>query len=302
MAPPCSGMYKSCIVAMAFGHWGFDRHAPGAVVGPRILRDVDLILITGGGLSWELDGIVHAANAPCLLIGRPGQTFTMRFTDGGESRNLFVHCQPGRLPDWLPDPAAWPAVRRLGPTEVIPPLMHHLAWLLEHRGAGWEALAGGAVIQILGAALLGAEAGGHAQRHHLHPVIEDLVSALLRGWQDGMRRITVDDLAAAVGRSPSQLHRLCMREIGCPPAEAERLVRLEHAAARLADRGEDLGTIAAATGFSDAFHFSKAFRAAYGRPPSAFRRTVRAGGEWGFRGPAGIRALCRRLWEEGTGD
>jgi AraC-like DNA-binding protein len=292
-------MYDPCIMSMTFGHWGFDRHQPGAVVGPRPLRDLDLILITAGGLVWEVDGAAHDAIAPCLLLGRPGQTFTMRFHPGVESRNLYIHCDPGTLPDWLPGPGRWPALRRLGPDEVVPPLMHHLAWLLERRGAGWAAMAALAAHQILGAALLGAAPAPGAARHRLHPAMEGVVAAIRRGWRQGLRRVPVDELAAAVGLSPSQLHRLCVREIGCAPAEAERLVRLEFAATRLADGGEDLAAIAAATGFSDAFHLSRCFRAAYGRAPAAFRREVRAGAEWGFRGPPGIRGLCRRLWEGG---
>lgn len=61
--------------------------------------------------------------------------------------------------------------------------------------------------------------------------------------------------------------------IGYSPIEAMRLARLDRAALLLATGDEPVTLIAVATGFASVFHFSKAFKGAYGVGPAAFRAT-----------------------------
>src|SRR6266487_2748513 len=67
-------------------------------------------------------------------------------------------------------------------------------------------------------------------------------------------RASVDELAHKLGIGPRHLLRLFLRHAGAMPISA----------------------IAFAAGFGSVRRFNDAFRAIYGRPPSSFRRTVRA--------------------------
>lgn len=283
---------------VTFAHWGFDRHAPATAFGPRRHLDHDLILIQQGEVVWEVDGVRHPAPAPSLLIARPGMTDVLHWDPRRESRNLYLHFTPRRLPAALPPPARWPLVRRLPRGDVVRPLLLHAAMLLERRPPGWEALAGGAVLHALTAAVLGQAATTVSSEARLHPLVEQVVLALVRRWRSGLALVGTAELAAQVGVSAAHLSRVFQREVGCPPAAALLLVRLEQAATMLSRQDLAVGEVAARCGFPDQFHFSRRFARAYGCAPTVFRARVREGGDWAFAGPPGVRALCRRLWEE----
>ena len=84
--------------------------------------------------------------------------------------------------------------------------------------------------------------------------------------------VTVDDLAAAVGLSPSQLTRVFAARFGVTPYRYLLSRRLE--TARLLLRGTALPVreIAFRLCFSDEHYFSSLFRRKTGQTPSAYRR------------------------------
>jgi AraC-like DNA-binding protein len=83
------------------------------------------------------------------------------------------------------------------------------------------------------------------------------------------------ELAARAGLAASRFHELFLAATGVAPMAWVRQRRLALAADLLT--GTDLGMaeIAQRSGFCDAFHLNKRFRAAYGIPPTAFRRSAR---------------------------
>ncbi len=83
-------------------------------------------------------------------------------------------------------------------------------------------------------------------------------------WQE---KITLEKLSRIAGVSPSGLAHGFPREFGLPLRPYLKKWRLERAKALLED-GASNKEAAAATGFYDEFHFSKAFKAEYGVPPS----------------------------------
>lgn len=85
---------------------------------------------------------------------------------------------------------------------------------------------------------------------------------------------TVATLAAGVALSPSRFAHLFAAHTGESPMQALHGARLEHAARLLEATDLDVGRIARASGFASPFHFSRAFKARYGVPPSAYQRTV----------------------------
>lgn len=78
-------------------------------------------------------------------------------------------------------------------------------------------------------------------------------------------------VASAAGLSPRQVERLFRRHLKTTPARYYLELRLARARALLLHTGMPVLEVAVACGFSSAAHFSRAYRAQYGKPPRAER-------------------------------
>lgn len=90
---------------------------------------------------------------------------------------------------------------------------------------------------------------------------------------------TLDEPSATGAELASRLHlsrfhadRLIAAAAGEPPGALRRRILLERAAYRLASSGDDVLSVALTAGYSSHEAFTRAFKRAYGRPPSAWRR------------------------------
>lgn len=79
--------------------------------------------------------------------------------------------------------------------------------------------------------------------------------------------VSVADAAAVAGLSPSRFQHLFAREVGVPFRRYRSWQRLR-VAIREVIGGSNYTTAAHAAGFADQAHFSRAFRASFGAPPS----------------------------------
>jgi AraC-like DNA-binding protein len=82
--------------------------------------------------------------------------------------------------------------------------------------------------------------------------------------------LDVDRLADAVAVSRSTLYRRLKDEIGTPPSEFIRQVRLEHGARLLREEKGTVSEVAYAVGFSSLSYFSRSFREHVGQSPSEY--------------------------------
>jgi AraC family transcriptional regulator, arabinose operon regulatory protein len=98
------------------------------------------------------------------------------------------------------------------------------------------------------------------------PRIAVVVERLTRG--DGDR----NQLAHAVGLSPSRLSHLFQREMGMSLPAFREHIRLERAALLLDSTEERIADIATSCGYGDPFYFCNRFRRAKGMSPSAWRK------------------------------
>ena len=85
------------------------------------------------------------------------------------------------------------------------------------------------------------------------------------------RKISVIDLARALSLSPRSLERRCREELGHGPAHAHAKWRLERAAQLMLDTDWPVRAVSDALGYSNPFHFSRAFARLHGLPPARWR-------------------------------
>jgi AraC-like DNA-binding protein len=84
--------------------------------------------------------------------------------------------------------------------------------------------------------------------------------------------LSVEDMAAKVGWSAGRLHRAFRAAVGVSPHHHRTELRLRLARELISSSDRSLQDIADHCGFANQGHFSRAFRAAYGDSPLAWRR------------------------------
>ncbi|RKG56473.1 AraC family transcriptional regulator [Corallococcus sp. AB011P] len=86
-------------------------------------------------------------------------------------------------------------------------------------------------------------------------------------------------LAKEAALSPFHFHRVFRGMVGETPLELHRRLRMERAALQLLQGDEGVTAIAFEAGYDTHEAFTRAFRAAYGVPPSEFRRSPAGAGQ-----------------------
>jgi transcriptional regulator GlxA family with amidase domain len=122
-------------------------------------------------------------------------------------------------------------------------------------------------------------AGGQSQFSTLlalEPKSDRVQNALAYAKRNLDKPLTVGDLAEAAHLSPRQFSRVFRAETGQSPAKAIENLRLEAARLMLEQSGHPIEIIARQAGFADRDRMRRAFLRAFGQPPQAIRRSVRA--------------------------
>lgn len=88
-------------------------------------------------------------------------------------------------------------------------------------------------------------------------------------------KLTLDEIGRRVGVSPFHLSRTFSDEVGVPIHQYLRRLRLRTALELMSQRPRDLSWVALEAGFASHSHFTTAFAAEYGIPPSSVARAGR---------------------------
>ena len=145
----------------------------------------------------------------------------------------------------LPDPATWPLVRDLSTAPVLDGICSYLIELSNQPLAAAQPRSA----QFL-AVLLDLFVRGPLAERPLPtapPLVMTAMDAARRIWQaDGVRLITVDELARAASISAGHLYRIFREHYGCGPAHALELIRLSRAAMMVQRSNASLADVARA--------------------------------------------------------
>ncbi len=246
-------------------------YPPGATYGPYTPRNHELVWIAEGDAALEADGTTYPAPANTVLLTSPGGHHVYRWDPGHTTRHAYVHFSyVGRERDW-------PVARHLADDDIIVSLVRHMLWLEAERPDDWRALVVGALEHAVRAYIAGASRTAADPRPELPAVIQRSAIYVRDRWNRGPARSpSLDELAAAASVTPEHLCRVYKRTIGCGPIEALRSIRLRRGANMLARSNTSVAAVADQCGFVNQFHFSKAFKNAFGVAPRDFRAGQRA--------------------------
>jgi AraC-like DNA-binding protein len=92
------------------------------------------------------------------------------------------------------------------------------------------------------------------------------------------RAIPIEEIARLVKLSRSRLCYLFKAEVGLPPTQYLKKVRMEKALELLRTSFLDIKEVAAKVGYNDSTHFMREFKKAYGSTPSQHRAGYRSDG------------------------
>lgn len=255
-------------------------YQPGSSYGPRILPDYELVWLLRGSARWTtqvLDGEgsvvdqqVHQLRPGMVALARQGTREEYSWDRDRLSQHAYVHFTV-EATSRLGPVETWPVVRPMSEVGLIEPLCGYLLDLAAVP-SDWARLRSDEMVELL----VDLFAGGPLQ-HETEPVPDRLQRVADRVWdrwsQDGMIIIPVAELAEAANLSLGHLHQVFRDSYGCGPSRALELIRLASAAVSLQRSNDTLRQIAAVTGYSNPYHFSRRFAATYGMPPGQYRLT-----------------------------
>lgn len=260
--------------------WGGSAIYPaGASLGPRVLEDFELVWIVAGRVTYTRDGQELEAPPGTVLLTRPGFRETWHWDPDRPSRHAFLHLAATELPSDWSEPGTWPVSRAMLPGDPVRPLFRRALdeWCDGSRRRERPPRRVSRLVEALIDSYLARPipaAGGEATP----PAVRRALAWIGRVLEDDpARSISLPELAAAVAVTPKHLCRLFAASLGRSPMATVRSVRLERAMLLLARTDLTIQEIALSSGFISPYHFSRAFRAAYGLPPSRIRHGLRTG-------------------------
>ena len=241
-------------------------YTPGGTNGPRLQPNYQLILIHQGHVTIEIDARAYTLNRGEVALLKPGHREFFRFAETTRTRHSWCHF------DWELPRSVRENVESLGFKAPISERVEHLINLglslqhdpyalvpsLSHLAATafWEFVA--------------AQAKQHAKAHHatVPTALSRVQTYIVQHYAEDL---TLARLAEVACVTPEHLSRLFRRYLDNTPMHYLWQLRVEQSVLCLRHTGVALEEVAYQCGFKSAAHFSRKFKALYGRTPSEVR-------------------------------
>jgi AraC-like DNA-binding protein len=245
-------------------HFGLTRHAPSSEVADRVERHWIVRWDLRGRSPYTQEVLPHPCVNLVFVEGEGGRihgivptTFSRRLEGAGMA--LGTKFRPGAFATFVDVPMTGLVGRSLSLTEAF----GRDGERLERDVAGEADLAEqvACVERFFAARVPGADPG--------FELVSDVVADMLASPPT----TKVDEVAARHGLSARTLQRTFRRYIGAGPKWVLQRYRLHEATERMAaGEAHDLTRLAHELGYFDLAHFTRHFRRAVGRSPTAFLR------------------------------
>ncbi len=222
-------------------------------------------------LSGSFDGLMRQASRPCpaatVLTEPPGELHGNQFERAG-AEVLTVQPDPARLELLAPFAGVLGEVNHMRDL-VVTAVARRAAGELGAPDEVTPFAVEGLILELLAliARLRNEPALGIERRP---PRWLGQARAMLHDRSG--ERLTVAEVAAAVGVHPVHLARVFRLHYGAPVGAYVRGLRLDWAAGRLTATDQSIAQIALLAGFYDQSHFTRAFKHRFGLTPRAYRR------------------------------
>ena len=253
---------------------GVASYPPGATFGPRQMQDWEFVWLLQGDAEYLRGEITSLAPEGSFVLCQPGETDFFRWDREKRTRHAYVHFQILNPPDSL---SLWPLVRESMANDILKSLFQHLLTCQDQGDAEQAQQTLQLMITVF---RTGQRAmGSLSQRDWPHAVEQVCAFIFARLEENPAAHLTLPQLAEVACVTPEHLCRLFQNSVGYSPMKTVRLARLQQAAVLLARSNYSIGEIAALTGFINPYHFSRAFKEAYGESPREMRRQMQQSGQ-----------------------
>lgn len=236
---------------------------------------VQVLLPERGRLRLLIEGESGVVDAARLAVVPAGAEHTYWADGPGANRVLVADLPAGMVPEAREERAAPDRLAPPGPFLAMGPRFGLLAAALrsELDGGGLgDPLVADALGRYLAAAVLGRPTAPASERGAVSPAARRLArrtEAFLR--LHAADPLTIAEVAAAVGASPSHLQRAFRAETGGTIVAYVHRLRLERARALLGESELSVLEVAAAVGFASPSHLARLFQRHLGLSPSRYR-------------------------------
>lgn len=254
----------------------------GALAIPnRLIVDHELVLLVRGQTVFRCDGAARTLRAGTLVLIPP--FISHAFESRGQAEHIAVHFDmsptvPGtqaaaRSAAYRVDLShaqSLPTCRPIVAGASIRSALESIVALFAKQSPA-AALECSSLLGAVLARLMALEGGSDkpSEQWRLQPVLDFIDTHLAEPLE-------AETLANLASLSSSRFRAVFGRWMGMSPHRYVTHRRIARARELLAQEEHTLKQIARLTGFSDEFHFSKAFRQVDGLPPSVFRTQARA--------------------------
>jgi AraC family transcriptional regulator of arabinose operon len=244
-------------------------YSKGGSFGPRRQADFQLVVIHSGSLTLTLDDDVIDVPEHHAILLSPGHREHFHFARDQETRHSWIALAPVVVAKDL----RREFLQFRGPF----PFLGRMASLLDVARQGLAPVREAdslhnRIYEALAIAILCAFASAVNDGRKSAEVNKTMLWRMDRFIADSYARpLTLNDISRAAGASRQHLLKTC--RISGKPTPMDQLYakRLEVAADLLLHTGFSIAQIAEQSGFPNQFHFSRKFKQAFGRSPSAWR-------------------------------
>lgn len=247
---------------------GEARYQAGGDCGPRVQRDVQLVVVWSGSCQAVINGVTIDPPVGWVLRLLPRQREFLRFSQEAETHHAWLAVRSTAVPIRLRRQLA--EVTAMTPCS---PVFHHLLDTALSLAAPLEE-ASAAVLDQLGLCLL-AEYRAMAlawQHRAAAPTPVERARAYMEKFFSGVDCLEAAQAAAGISRNSliTHFHSAC----GLTPARYLWRLRTERGVAMLGETGLSIAEIAERCGFSDPFHFTRLVKRLQGISPRALRQQL----------------------------